>query len=92
MQDKYGAQGLQVLAINLDAKPADAQNFLAEHPARFALAFDPTGATPRSFQVKGMPTGVLIGADGRVIAVHNGFRESEKAELEQQIRNALGVQ
>jgi hypothetical protein len=39
-----------------------------------------------------MPTGVLIGADGRVLAVHNGFRDSEKAELEQQIRNALGVQ
>jgi thiol-disulfide isomerase/thioredoxin len=92
MQDKYGGQGLQVLAINLDAKAADAQNFLADHPARFALAFDPTGTTPRSFQVKGMPTGVLIGADGRVLAVHNGFRESEKAELEQQIRNALGVQ
>jgi thiol-disulfide isomerase/thioredoxin len=92
MQDKYGAQGLQVLAINLDAKAADAQNFLADHPARFALAFDPTGSTPRNFQIKGMPTGVLIGADGRVLAIHNGFRESEKAELEQQIRNALGVQ
>jgi thiol-disulfide isomerase/thioredoxin len=92
MQDKYGALGLQVLAINLDAKAADAQNFLADHPARFALAFDPSGATPRSFQIKGMPTGVLIGADGRVLAIHNGFRESEKAELEQQIRNALGVQ
>jgi thiol-disulfide isomerase/thioredoxin len=91
MQEKYGAQGLQVLGVNLDAHAADAQRFLAEHPAHFALGFDPTGATPRSYQAKGMPTSVLIGADGRVLAVHNGFRESEQAELEQQIRNALGV-
>ena len=92
LQDKYGARGLQVLAINLDAQGADAQRFLADHPARFALAFDPAGATPRQFQVKGMPTSVLIGPDGRVLMVHSGFRESEQAALEQQIRNALGVQ
>ena len=91
LQDKYGAQGLQVLAVNVDAQGADAQRFLAEHPARFALGFDPAGATPRGYQVKGMPTSVLIGPDGRVLRVHSGFRESEQAELEQQIRNALGV-
>ena len=41
MQDKYGAKGLRVLAVNLDARREDAQRFLAEHPARFALGFDP---------------------------------------------------
>lgn len=92
LQEKYGPQGLQVLAVNLDARAADAQRFLADNPARFALAFDAAGATPRSYQIKGMPTSVLIGPDGRVLLVHSGFRESEQAELEQKIRNALGVQ
>lgn len=89
LQDKYGPAGLQVLAVNVDARAADAEKFLAEHPARFALGFDPAGATPRSYQIKGMPTSVLIGPDGRVLKVHSGFRESEVAELEQQIRTAL---
>ncbi|MFG6486218.1 choice-of-anchor D domain-containing protein [Roseateles sp. BYS78W] len=91
MQARYAAAGLQVLAVNVDARSADAQKFLAEHPAQFAVALDANGATPRSFQVKGMPTSVLIGPDGRVIAVHQGFREAERAELEQQIRQAIGA-
>lgn len=91
MQAKYGPAGLQVLAVNVDARSADAQKFLAEHPAQFTVALDNGGATPRSYQVKGMPTSLLIGPDGRVLAVHQGFRDAERAELEQQIRQATGA-
>jgi hypothetical protein len=36
------------------------------------------------------PTSVLIGADGRVLAVHQGFKEEERAELEARLVAALG--
>jgi thiol-disulfide isomerase/thioredoxin len=91
MQAKYAAKGLQVLAVNLDAKQADGQQFLAQIPAHFAVAFDPKGEAPRRFGVKGMPTSVLVGADGRVLAVHQGFREDERAELEQRLASALAA-
>jgi hypothetical protein len=32
---------------------------------------------------------VLIGPDGKVISMHSGFKPEQKAELEQQIRQAL---
>ncbi|MGZ8259157.1 MAG: TlpA family protein disulfide reductase [Caldimonas sp.] len=82
MQQKYGAQGLQVVAVNVDAKRADADRFLSEVPAQFALAFDAKGESARRFGVKGMPSAVLIGADGKVVKVHQGFREQDRAELE----------
>jgi len=90
MQAKYGARGLQVVGVNLDAKTDDARRFLAETPARFTIAFDPAGATPRAYGVKGMPSSVLIGPDGKVLYEHAGFKEADRAELEQVIKKALG--
>ncbi|MEX8504599.1 TlpA family protein disulfide reductase [Leptothrix ochracea] len=91
MQTKYGAKGLQVLAVNLDAKKADAEKFLTEMPAKFQVAFDPKGEAPRTYGIKGMPTAVLIGADGKVIEQHGGFREEDRAHLEEQIVKALAA-
>jgi cytochrome c biogenesis protein CcmG, thiol:disulfide interchange protein DsbE len=90
MQKKYGAKGLQIVGMNLDAKRADADKFLAENPAQFALAFDTKGESPKRIGVKGMPTSVLIGADGKVLAVHQGFKDEERPELEARLVAALG--
>lgn len=91
MQAKYGAKGLQIVGVNVDANSADARQFLTTTPARFFIGFDPQGATPRSYGIKGMPSSVLIGPDGRVLLEHSGFREVDRAELEIKIQNALGA-
>jgi thiol-disulfide isomerase/thioredoxin len=41
--------------------------------------------------VKGMPSSVLIGPDGKVLLEHSGFREADRAELESKIQSALGA-
>jgi len=92
MQAKYGARGLQVVGVNLDAKGDDARKFLADVPARFQVAFDPAGATPRAYGIKGMPSSVLVGPDGKVILQHAGFKAADRAELEKAIQTALGPQ
>ena len=89
MQAKYGVKGLQVLAVNLDTKEADARQFLLEHPAQFGVAFDSTGVTPRSYGIKGMPTSYLIDRQGRILMEHSGFTSSSKDALERAIREAL---
>jgi cytochrome c biogenesis protein CcmG, thiol:disulfide interchange protein DsbE len=89
MQAKYGNRGLHVLAINVDGKQADADKFLALVPAKFQVAFDPAGVTPKQFAVKAMPTSYLIDGDGRVVYVHAGFRESDQKSIEAAIVAAL---
>ncbi len=91
MQAKYGAQGLQVVAVNLDANRADADAFLAEVPAQFTVAMDAKGETARRFEVKAMPSSVLVGRDGKVLVVHKGFRADDKQELEQRIAAAVAA-
>lgn len=91
MQAKYGARGFTIVGVNVDANSEDAKKFLATTPAKFTVAYDPKGATPRQYGIKGMPSSVLIGADGKVIAEHSGFRDSDRAALEAQIVAALGA-
>lgn len=91
MQAKYGAKGLQIVGVNVDTKRADADKFLAEVPANFRVAFDAQGDTPKRYQIKGMPSSVLVGPDGRVIQVHTGFRAEERKQLEDAIVAALAA-
>jgi len=89
LQDRFGAQGLQVLAMNLDAKHADAIGFLSATSANFSVGFDPTGAVASSYGIMGMPSSVLIGPDGKVVAMHAGFNEADKVELENLVSQNL---
>lgn len=91
MHRKYGEQGLQIIAVNLDKNRALADGFLAEVPAEFALRFDPAGALAREFKVQSMPSSYLLDANGKVIASHFGFRTAEAADYEQTIQSALAT-
>ncbi|MGM9490956.1 TlpA family protein disulfide reductase [Ideonella sp. YS5] len=89
MQAKYGPAGLRIVAINLDEQREAADRFLAQVPAKFTVGFDTQGATPGLFGVKGMPSSVLIGANGFIDSVHAGFRDEDAAALEKRIVQAL---
>ena len=89
MHGKYAARGLEIVAINVDAKASDAERFLASTPAKFTVGFDPKGETPKQFAVKAMPTSYLIDGNGKVVAVHAGFRDADRAALEAAIVSAL---
>lgn len=91
MQARYGAKGFQVVGVNLDTTRADAERFLAQVPAQFAIAYDPRQESPQRYAIKGMPTSVLIGADGKVIRLHAGFRDEQRSELEAAITQALAA-
>ncbi|MFZ6741730.1 TlpA family protein disulfide reductase [Undibacterium sp. JH2W] len=90
MQNKYGAQGFQVVAINLDTKQEDALEFLKSTPGNFHIAYDPKGVMPRQYEIKGMPSSILIDRSGKILSQHAGFTEASKAKIEQAIQAGLG--
>ena len=89
MHARYSKQGLRVLAINVDQKPADAARFLATNPARFDVGYDATGASPRLFAVKTMPTSYLIDKHGTVLWKHAGFSPKDTDALELALKTAV---
>lgn len=90
MRQELGFQGFEVLAISVDENTADAQQFLIEFPVSFPTVFDGAGETPRTFGIKGMPTGFLIDRNGIVREIHQGFKKSDGAKLRQKIITLLG--
>ncbi len=89
MHEQLGAQGLRIVAINLDRKEADAQRFLAQAPARFPIAMDPAAETAKLLAIQAMPTSVLVAADRTVLFTHRGFKLEDRADLEAKLRAAL---
>ena len=91
MHAKYGASGLHVVAVNVDAKRELAQEFLVRHPAQFLVAYDPGGALAKALEVKAMPTSLLVDSRGTVLLVHEGFLSKDRAPLEAAIVSAMGT-
>jgi cytochrome c biogenesis protein CcmG, thiol:disulfide interchange protein DsbE len=89
MNRVYRDKGLVIIAVNVDKKRADADRFLAETPAEFTVLYDPPGATPAAYAVKGMPSSYLIDVNGKVAAIEVGFRDERRAALEERIRALL---
>jgi len=91
MQQKYGARGFTIVAINVDKKRPDADKFLVQNPANFTVVYDEAGATPTAYGVKGMPSSYLIDARGNVSFVERGFTDEHKLELEEQMKALLAA-
>lgn len=89
MVHKYEKQGLRVISINLDKSKDLAQEFLIKNPANFIVLYDPEGELPRAFNIKGMPTSILIDSKGEVSKVHTGFYESKTMLYQAEIKTLL---
>ena len=89
MQAKFGAQGFSVIAVNLDTNPEDSRQFLKVVAANFDIAFDVKGDVAKLFQIKGMPSSVLIDREGKVVMQHAGFNDTTSAKLEPIINNLM---
>jgi len=89
MEHRYGRQGLTVVAVNLDKDHELAAKFLNEVPAKFTVAYDPQGKVAENYHVPGMPSSFIIDRNGKIQAMHIGFREEDSMDLEASLRSAL---
>lgn len=89
MQQKYGNQGLAVVAINLDTDKALADEFLKQVPAQFTVRFNPEGDVARSFDLMGMPSSFMFNRQGQLVNSHVGFYSDNEVEYEQELISLL---
>lgn len=89
MQAKYADQGFTVIGVNVDPDKADAQLFLDKYPANFPLVYDPNGELASRYALQGMPSSILMNADGEELSRHIGFYDKHKGDYEQEIVRLL---
>ena len=78
----YGAAGLEVIAVCMDKDPKKAEKFLSgQGEIPFHIVYDPKGDVATKYDLKGMPTSLLFGPDGKLISRHEGFSEKDSEGL-----------
>ena len=86
---QYHDRGFDVLAVNVDARRADADRFLASRPHEIKVLFDPKGIAPKRLGLKGMPTSYLVDRTGTIRERHEGFTEDDVITYRHQIEALL---
>jgi thiol-disulfide isomerase/thioredoxin len=89
MHRKYQSLGLEIIGVNLDEERSLADQFLTKTPADFAIQYDPEGDLAKRYKLQGMPASYLIDRDGKLLVKHIGFFQSEAAQRELEIKQAL---
>jgi cytochrome c biogenesis protein CcmG, thiol:disulfide interchange protein DsbE len=89
LKSTYGAQGLEIITVNLDGDRADADKFLKQFHPTFDVRFDPKGELAEFYKVQGMPSSVLIDRHGVTRFTHVGFRPVDGPVYESQVRQLL---
>jgi cytochrome c biogenesis protein CcmG, thiol:disulfide interchange protein DsbE len=89
LRARYGASGLTIIGVNVDAQHVDAQRFLRESPIEFEVVFDPGGDLAKQFGVKGMPSSFVFDRAGNEVETFIGFRAAEKARHEATLERLL---
>jgi thiol-disulfide isomerase/thioredoxin len=90
MQKEFAAKGFKVLALNVDADPAQIPKFLEETKLQPDILLDPNAEyAENTLKVKVMPTSLLIDRKGRVRSVHEGFAEEFFSKYMTEVQDLL---
>jgi peroxiredoxin len=99
LHEALGPEGLRVIAVSVDApegsvnswgRPGgDVSSFIAKHELTFEILRDPSGDIETAYGLVGLPTTFLIDRDGRIRERVIGWREWDRPEIVQQVRELL---
>lgn len=86
-----GKGSIQVFAVNIERHDVfqKAAKILGE--LHLMIANDRSGWSQRAYGVKGIPHMVIIGKDGRILDIHNGYGEGSLDGIVDEINRALAA-
>jgi peroxiredoxin len=86
---KFHDQGVRLYAVNLREGADKIRQFLEQQGLDVPVLLDREGAVAELYQVRGIPTTVVIGKDGTVQGVHVGLVPGE--QIEKDLQKALAA-
>lgn len=89
LSKSYREQGLVVLGVNIDNEMSAAQKFLKTVPVSFVVVHDAAKKVAKLYAPPTMPSSYLIDREGRIQRVYKGFRASDAAKIEAELKKML---
>ena len=89
LQQEYADLGFTILAVNVDEDPSKADILLNDIPVSFPVLFDVNDDVSKLYQVKAMPTTVIVDRDGNQRLLHHGYKSGDEVKYKQAIKALL---
>ena len=92
IHEEFGPRGLTVIGVSTDGPNnyAKVRPFASRLGIRYPVALDGDGSMASRYQVRAMPTTILIDASGKVRKVSQGYRPGEGVMLRAAIASLFG--
>lgn len=81
--------GFEIVAVDMQESEDVVRNYITENGHTFPVLLDRTGATGRTYAVRGIPTSYLIGRDGMVLGMTVGGRDWMDPSVLEAVRSLL---
>jgi len=86
---EYADKGVQYYAVNLRERPETIRGYLKDEKLEIVVPLDKDGSIAKKYRVRGIPTMVIVGKDGKVKKVHVGSSPTLKADLSRELDEIL---
>ena len=90
LQNKYGAQGLQIIGVSMDDGPDPVRDFYQRFKMNYPVLMGNAKTGELYGGILGLPIAFLIGRDGRIVAKHVGA--TDISIFEKEIKDLLRSQ
>ena len=93
LYEKYKDKGFTIIGVNQDTPRslAKVKSFVSTHGVNFPIALDPDQEIFQQFNGQSIPLSVLYNNQGEVVYKHVGYLPGDEIELEEEIKNVLGI-
>jgi peroxiredoxin len=82
--------GFTLLGINIEQDTTEAKRLIKELDLSFPILFDPNNQVGKQYNVRAMPTTVVVDQTGTVRFVNHGYRPGDEEKYEAQVRELIG--
>jgi len=82
LQNKYGAQGFQIIGVSMDDSPEPVRDFYRQFQMNYPVVMGTAKVGESYGGVLGLPIAFVIGRDGRIYTKHIGATEASVFEKE----------
>jgi len=89
LHKKYAGQGLAIIGVNIDSNSKKMNKFLKGTTVTFRIVHDRKLGVASKYEPGTMPSSYLVGRDGKIRYVHEGFEKKDADELEERIKALL---
>ena len=85
----YGREDFKVLTVNIDNHPKNAVKFLEKYSIKLTPLWDKEKKVVSAYDVRKMPTTILIDKNGWIRYIHSGFETEQFLTYKHQIETLL---